>query len=73
MIIVYKCGIVALKRSSDLGDPGPRPRRIFALLKPGLFTGSYDRGYYGDMVVEAARTVFRGMGVNLNAEPVQGP
>jgi len=32
------------------------------------------RGYYGAMVVEAARTVFRGMGVNPNAgaEPVQG-
>ena len=39
-----------------------RPRRIFALLKPGLFTGSYDRGYYGEMVTEAARTVFSGIG-----------
>jgi len=46
----------------DMRDPGPRPRRIFALLKPGLFTGSYDRGYYGEMVTEAARTVFRGIG-----------
>jgi len=43
-------------------DPGPRPRRIFALLKPGLFTGSYDRGYYGEIVTEAARTVFSGIG-----------
>ena len=27
-----------------------------------LFTGGYDRGYHGVMVMEAARTVFRGIG-----------
>jgi len=53
---------LALKRSSDLSDPGPRSRRISAFHKPGLFTGGYDRGYYGEMVMEAARTVFRGIG-----------
>jgi len=58
----------------DSGNPMRRARA------PELFTGGYDRGYYGGMVMEAARTVFRGMGVGVNlnpnagadAEPVQG-
>ena len=52
----------------DSGNPMRRARA------PELFTGGYDRGYYGGMVMEAARTVFSGMGVgvNPNAEPVQG-
>lgn len=41
----------------DNGNPMCRVRAPMA-----LFNGGYDRGYYGVMVTEAARTVFRGIG-----------
>jgi len=40
----------------DNGNPMCRARAL------GLFTGSYDRCYYEEMVMEAARTVFRRIG-----------
>ena len=42
----------------DNGNPMCRVRALMA-----LFTGCYDRGYHGEMVMEAARTVLRGIGV----------
>jgi len=75
MIIVYKCGIVALKRSSDLRDPGPcrveflhfTSRGSSPGLRQGLLRGDggggRPDGLQGDCV---------GVNLNPNVEPVQG-
>jgi DNA polymerase elongation subunit (family B) len=50
----------------DHGNPLCRVRT------PELFTGSYDREYYAEMLIEAARTVLRGMGIRLRLNLAQG-
>jgi DNA polymerase elongation subunit (family B) len=39
---------------------------------PELFTGSYDREFYAEMLMEATKTVFRGMGIKPHLDITQG-